>query len=174
MDMNQKMRTEHERRSSRWLATFATILATVTQVGCQASLTGLGPGSVLIGGIRYGVTSLTIAESFPVQIDVTVEIVNESTTSQSVTFPDGCVVLMRAYGEGADPVWDMGDTVACTLALVEVQLAPGESEVFQTGLVSAATILGDALPNGEYRITVYLRPGQVLELEAGRTDLSLP
>jgi hypothetical protein len=37
--------------------------------------------------------------------------------------------------------------------------------------VGAATILGDSLPGGEYRITAYLRPGQVVELEAGRVDL---
>ena len=68
----------------------------------------------------------------------------------------------------------MGQTVACTLALVEVALAPGESQEFQTGLVSAATILGDSLPNGQYRITAYLRPGQIVELEAGTAELAVP
>lgn len=43
-----------------------------------------------------------------------------------------------------------------------------------TGLVSAATILGDSLPDGEYRITAYMRPGQVVELEAGMADLAVP
>ena len=174
MDMSRKMRTAHTGRRSGGLAALATILTTVAFGGCQGNPNGLDASSALVGGVTYRVTSLNIAESFPVQIGVTVEILNESTTSRSVTFPDGCVVLMRAYDEGTEPVWDMGDAVACTLALVQIELAPGESEVFQTGLVSAATILGDTLPNGEYRITVYLRPGQVVELEAGRTDLSLP
>ena len=126
-------------------------------------------------------TGFVIAESFPVQIGITVELENESTTPQLVTFPDGCVVLMRAYDSGTEPVWDMGQTVACTLALVactlalvEVDLAPGQSEEFITGLVSAASILGDSLPNGEYRITTYLRPGQIVELEAGMADLTVP
>ena len=42
--------------------------------------------------------------------------------------PDGCVVLMRAYDGGTEPVWDMGNTVACTLALLQVDLASGESQ----------------------------------------------
>ena len=49
-----------------------------------------------------------------------------------------------------------------------------KSEQFHTGLVSAATILGDSLPDGEYRITAYMRPGQVVELEAGMADLAVP
>ena len=117
-------------------------------------------------------TEFVIAESFPVQLRITVELENESATPKSVTFPDGCVVLMRAYDEGTEADWDMANTVACTLALVEVDLAPGESRTFDTGLVSATTILGDNLPDGEYRITAYLRPGQIVELEAGVVDLA--
>jgi len=40
--------------------------------------------------------------------------------------------------------------------------------------VSAATILGDSLPNGEYRITAYLRPEQIVELDAGMAHLAVP
>jgi hypothetical protein len=150
------------------------LLAITTLAACQTSPSGLETGTDLMGGITYRVTSLVVAESFPVQIEVTVEITNTSATSQTRTFPDGCVVLMRAYDGGDDPVWDMGSAVACTLALVEVTLAPGESEVFRTGLVSAATILGDTLPNGEYRVTAYLRPAETVEIEAGRVDLAVP
>ncbi len=158
---------------SRGLMAFGTLLATATVAACQLGIAGLDLPEQLIDGITYRVTGFRIAESFPVQLGITVEIENESTTPQSVTFPDGCVVLMRAYDSGTEPVWDMGQTVACTLALVEVDLAPGESEEFSTGLVSAASILGDSLPNGEYRITAYLRPGPVVELEAGVADLAV-
>ena len=168
MGMNRKV------RASRWLTAFGTLLATATFAACQESVGGLDPDDRQIDGITYRVTSFAIAESFPVQVGITVEIENESTTSRSVTFPDGCVVLMRAYHEGTDPVWDMGPTVGCTLALVQVDLGPGESEEFHTGLVSAATILGDSLANGEYRITAYLRPGQMVELDAGVADLAIP
>ena len=144
-------------------------MATVSVGACEGSLSDLD-----VSGVTYRVASLAIAESFPVQIGVTVEVVNGSTTLQSVTFPDGCVVLLRAYGGGTEPAWDMGGTVGCTQALVQVDLAAGESQEFQTGLVSARTILGDSLPNSEYRITAYLRPGQVVELDAGTVDLAVP
>jgi len=151
-----------------------TLLATASIAACQTSATGLELPDQLVDGITYRVTGFKIAESFPVQLGITVEIENESTTQKSVTFPDGCVVLMRAYDGGTEPVWDMGNTVACTLALIQVDLALGESQTFDAGLVSAATILGDSLPNGEYRITAYLRPGQVVELEAGVANLAVP
>jgi hypothetical protein len=65
--------------------------------------------------------------------------------------------------------------VDCTQALVEVTLSPGEAREFQTGLISAYTILGENLPDGEYRIAVYLRPnGQTVELDAGMADLAIP
>lgn len=153
---------------------FGMLLVTVTFAACAVSPSELDLSEPVVGGITYRVTSFVIAESFPVQLGITVELENESTTLQSATFPDGCVVLMRAYDSGTEPVWDMGQTVACTLALAEVALAPGESEEFNTGLVSAASILGDSLPNGEYRITAYLRPGQLVELEAGVADLAVP
>jgi hypothetical protein len=104
-----------------------------------------------------------------------VEIRNDSGTLQSVTFPDGCVVLMRAYDSGGNLVWDFGHLVDCTQALVEVELSPGETSQFQTGLISAQTILGGSLPDGEYRITVYLRPNaETVELDAGMADLAVP
>jgi hypothetical protein len=158
----------------RWFRAVATTLATVTLTACHESPNGLDLNSNLVGGVTYRTTSLIIAESFPVQIGVTVELVNGSGTPQSVTFPDGCVVLMRVYDGGTDLVWDMGDAVGFTQTLVEVELAPGASEIFQSGLVSAATILGDSLSNGEYRITAYLRPGEVVELNAGTADLAIP
>ena len=127
-------------RASRGLTAFGTLVASATLAACQVSPSGLDLPDQVIDGITYRVTGFHIAESFPVQLGVTVEIENKSTTPRSVTFPDGCVVLMRAYDPGTEPVWDMSRTVACTLALIEVYLAPGESEEFSAGLVSAATV----------------------------------
>jgi len=160
-------------RASRGLTAFGTLLVTTTFVACEVNPTAVDLPGQLIDGITYRVTSFVIAESFPVQLGITVELENESTTPQSVTFPDGCVVLMRAYDSGTEPVWDMGQTVACTLALVEVDLVPGESVEFKTGLVSAATILEGGLAAGEYLITAYLRPGDTVEIEAGSVDLAI-
>ena len=156
--------------SRRTVANMLVAILAVT--GCDDSVSNPN----VIDGLTYQVKSFAVAESFPVQIGVTVEILNETGSSQSVIFPDGCVVLMRAYDEGTEPRWDMRGVVACTQALVQVDLASGESEEFQIGLVSAAAILGDSLPNGEYRITAYLRPNQeqTVELEAGRVELAVP
>ena len=159
------------RRRGQGPSRLSALLAISTLAACQWSISGLDNR---MDEITYRVTSFNIAESFPVQLQITVEIENESTTSQSVTLPDGCVVLMRAYDRGTEPVWDEGRTAACTQALVQVSLAPGESAEFHTGMVSAATILGDSLPNGEYRIAAYLRPGKMVEREAGMADLAVP
>ena len=165
------MVTEKHLRFGSAPSVFGVLLAISTFAACEWSISGLDNR---MDEITYGVTSFTIAESFPVQIQITVEIQNESTASQSVTFPDGCVVLVRVYDGGTEPVWDEGRTAACTQALVQVSLAPGESAEFHTGMVSAATILGDSLPNGEYRIAAYLRPGKIVEREAGVADLAVP
>jgi len=161
-------------RVSRWLTAFGTLLAISTFAACQESVSGPDLRDQQIGGLTYRVTRFIIAKSFPAQLSTTVQIENESTTSQSVIFPDSCVVLMRAYAGNTNPTWDMGGSVGCALGLVQVDLAPGDSEEFHTGLVSAQTILGDSLPNEEYRITVYLRPGQMVELDAGMAHLAVP
>ena len=174
MDMNREVRVSRWVRPSRWLTAIGTLLATATFPACEASASGPDLRDQQIGGLTYRVTRFIIAKSFPAQLSTTVQIENESTTSQSVTFPDSCVVLMRAYGEGTEPAWDMGNAVGCITMLIQVDLAPGESKEYQTGLVSAQTILGEDLPNGDYRITAYLRPGEIVELDAGTTDLSVP
>ena len=173
MGMNREVRVSRWVRPSRWMRMVVTLLTTITLGACVGSVSGLG-GNDLIGGLTYRVTRFIIAKSFPAQLSTTVQIENESTTSKSVTFPDGCVVLMRAYAGNTNPTWDMGGSIGCALGLVQVDLAPGDSEEFHTGLVSAQTILGDSLPNGEYRITVYLRPGQMVELDAGMAHLAVP
>lgn len=143
---------------------------------CGNNVTSPAPqNQLIVGGIGYQVTSFAIAESFPVQIGVTVEISNTSDTTQSVVFPNGCVLLMRAYDAEDNLAWDLGHLVDCTQALVEIELSPGEAKIYQTGLVSAYTILGTDLPDGEYRIAVYLSPGgQEVEIDAGLADLAIP
>ncbi len=144
---------------------------------CGASTVGPNDDfdEVDYGNLTYQVKSVSIAESFPIQIGVTVSVRNQTASTQSVTFPDGCVVLMRAYRDDPTPVWDMAMGLACTLALVERDLEPGEEIEFGTGLVSAGTILGGTLPSGEYRMTAYLRPGgDIVELEMGLIDLAQP
>jgi len=151
----------------------AALAATTVFAACGDSSSGLDGDGQLVDGVLYSVKELLVAESFPVQIGVTVELQNLSSAPRNVVFPDGCVVLLRAYADGTDPAWDMGTGRACTQALVEVRLEAGESREFQSGLVSAATILDGGLAEGDYLISAYLRPADTVEIEAGSVELAI-
>jgi hypothetical protein len=126
-------------------------------------------------GIQYKAET-AILESFPVQLATTVKLTNKGNSRRKVTFPDGCVVLIRAYRNAertGEPAWDQSRVVACTMALVEVDLAPGESREYQAR-TDAGLILGDSLPNGRYYFTALLRPdGRALEIPAGDAELAV-
>lgn len=132
-------------------------------------------GAVVQDGVEY-TADVRVMESFPVQLAGTMTLTNRSTETRELSFPDGCVALLRAYhpGESA-PIWDQAHEMGCTMAIVPLTLAPGESQEYQTPTSSAADILGDDHPDGEYRITVYVRPqGGVVEVEGGTVDLAIP
>ena len=159
-------------RSLRQTACLCTMFVTLSAIAaCESSVSGLQDDRTLHGRLLYSVADFNIMESFPVQISVTIDITNVGFTPARAVFPDGCVVLLRAYGAADEPSWDMGQGRACTEALVEVEVGPGERRQFQSGVANATEILGDSLPSGVYRITAYLRPGETIELEAGQADL---
>ncbi len=162
------------------LASFFTVLL----LACAGTPTnGDQPGDggphtdvVVRGSIEYR-GDVMVMESFPVQLSGSVTITNLGTSAQTITFPDGCVALLRAYRPGeSTPVWDQGSDMACTMALVPVTLAPGESETVRTPTSSAYDILGDEHSDGDYRITIYLRPleSTPVEVEGGTTQLAIP
>lgn len=161
------------------IALFAVILGATC--GDQTSPTppdrdGRLAGAVVRNGIEYRADVL-IMESFPVQLSGRAILTNRGSERRAVTFPDGCVALMRAYSlEGRTPAWDQAHEVGCTMALVPVELDPGEERVFPTPSASAYEILAGGLPDGAYRVTVYLRPveGEIVEIEAGTADLAIP
>ena len=139
---------------------------------------GPGPGGpepavVTRDGVEYRADVL-VMESFPVQLSGRVTLTNRSGAAVRLVFPDGCVALLRAYA-GATRIWDQSEEVGCTMALVEVDLAPGASREFQTPTSSAYEVLDDEHPDGEYRLAVYLRPqGGEVEIDAGETQLAVP
>lgn len=160
--------------------------AAATLIGCTGANTPVSDGSppgdgsplggaVVLDGIEY-TGDVLVMESFPVQLSGRVTIANRSGETRTVTFPDGCVALLRAYRPGeSEPVWDQSGEQACTMALVPIELAPGATQEIPTPTASGYDILGDALPDGEYRITIYVRPnGGEVEIDAGTTDLAIP
>ncbi len=166
---------------SAWRSLPVAILLACTGANAPTSDAG-PPGSrspqgrgVLQDGIEY-TGDVLVMESFPVQLSGRVTIANRSQETRTVTFPDGCVALLRAYRPGErQPVWDQSGEQACTMALVPVELEPGATQEVSTPTASGYDILGDHLPDGEYRITIYLRPdGEVVEIDAGTTDLAIP
>lgn len=113
-------------------------------------------------------------ESFPVQLIANVTVTNTSDHRRDVEFPDGCVVLLRAY-RGDRRVWDQAGSRACAMAIQSVTLEAGESETFRSGTASAYEVLADRLPDGRYRMAAYLRPGGTsVELDLGVVELAVP
>lgn len=169
------------RARSAWRSLPVALLLACT--GANAPSSDGGPpvsgsphgGAVLQDDIEY-TGEVLVMESFPVQLSGRVTIVNRSQETRTVTFPDGCVALLRAYRPGGgEPVWDQSGEQSCTMALVPVELAPGATQEVSTPTASGYDILGDDLPDGEYRIAIYLRPDRgLVEIDAGTTDLAIP
>lgn len=162
-------------RSRVTLALSAAAFAAACSNAQQPGPTDGPPAAeVVANGISYR-ASTQIMESFPVQLRTTVDVHNATGAPVRVVFPDGCVVLLRAFPQGATTVaWDQRRTVGCTAALVDVTLAAGESRSWETR-TDAREILGDSLPDGRYRLEAYLRPqGGPIAVAAGTADLAVP
>lgn len=162
------------------------LLAAALACGGATSTTTAPPGdpgaltgAVVRNGIEYA-GDVRVMESFPVQLGATVTVTNRATEERTVTFSDGCLALLRAYRpDGGAAVWDQAGELGCTQALVPITLAPGESRELQAPTVSAYEILGDTLPDGEYRIVAYVRVVDdsgvdTIEIDAGTATLAVP
>ncbi|HEU5208775.1 MAG TPA: BsuPI-related putative proteinase inhibitor [Longimicrobiales bacterium] len=148
-------------------------------VGCTSSGDPQEPADAALlvraDGVEYSADT-AVMESFPVQLRTTVTATNRSSRTIDLTFPDGCVVLLRVYRDEArtELAWDQAEHVGCTMALVEWSLAPGASRQ-ATVQTDAAAILGTTLPDGRYWLAAVLRPeGRSVEVPAGPVDLAVP
>lgn len=154
-------------------------IATVAVLGCAQSGDPQEPPNTIAAVVESGVTysaETQIMESFPVQLATIVTATNTSGRTVDVTFPDGCVVLLRVYRDSARTqlAWDQADHVGCTMALVEWEIAPGSSETARAN-TDAARILGDDLPDGAYWLEAVLRPaGRTITIPAGSAELAIP
>lgn len=152
------------------------VVALLALAACQSQ-----PGPVqvedpaslrVVQGVEY-VAETRVMESYPVQLATVVTITNRSSSPVTLTFPDSCVVTLRAYA-GGQQVWDQRILILCAAQIVEVTVPPGGSRTFETR-TDAAQILGGTLPDGRYRIEAVLQPsGETVRLDAGAVDLSIP
>ena len=106
-----------------------------------------------------------------------VEIVNEGSEPRTLSFPDTCIAMLRAYffPQGGR-AWDHRDgKTQCRDRVREIEIAPGDT-VFAEPTVASIAVLGDGLPQGSYRFTTYLIPmGETeIELPLGEVRLALP
>lgn len=106
-----------------------------------------------------------------------VEIVNEGSAPETLSFPDTCIAMLRAYfALGGGEAWDQRDgKTHCRDRVREIEIAPGATVVTDPFAASIA-VLGDGLPEGSYRFTTYLIPiGEPeIELPLGEVRLALP
>jgi hypothetical protein len=151
-------------------------IAALIAAGCPAPELPIpigSPQTTVVNDITYRVepfSELTV----PVTVGATAAVSNRTERRRTVTFPDGCVVLLRAYRDAdrsGAPAWDQRRAVMCTQAIVQARLDPDDS-VEYSARATAREILGDSLPGGRYYFTAYLRPdGRVVELPAGQMEL---
>lgn len=142
--------------------------------GADDDLTGTPDRNRTVGDIEFSAETL-VMESFPVQLRTVVTARNASPNPVRITFPDGCIVILRAWRGAArsgDPAWEQ--QAVCTMALVPVDFAPGETKTF-TNETDAREILGDSLPDGRYLLSAFMRPdGERIDVPAGAADLGVP
>jgi hypothetical protein len=125
-----------------------------------------------IQGLLYGAE--TFATERPTALRAVLTVRNPSDRDAIVEFPDGCMVLLRVYRNEArtgTPAWDQRRERMCTQAIVQLRLAPGGAERYETR-ATAAEILGDSLPPGRYWLAALVRPGgEHIDVPAGSVIL---
>ena len=153
----------------RHLRAAAVPLLLLAAAGCENDLL---PGPVRDqNGIEYVATS-EVAGSGRLYINTTVTLKNPTDAERTVSFPDGCVVQVRAYatpGRGGTPVADTERSTGCTLAFVSVTV-PALGTATLTRQVDVLSQFGKA-PAGHYYLSAVLRPGPRIEVPAGEADL---
>lgn len=157
-----------------WVGLLGLMVACGNKEPAGPRLPDGGSQTVIQNNIEYRGETLSL-ESFPVQIATNVRLTNPGSAPASLTFPDGCVVMLLVFRDAArsELAFDSRKVYGCTAALVPVTLAPGASKTFSGPTISAATILGDSLPNGTYYFSALIRPeGTALKLAAGSAALA--
>jgi hypothetical protein len=104
-----------------------------------------------------------------------VTLTNPTVAPVAVRFPDSCVVLLRLSGQFDEQLVVDTYSKRCLPLPVDVTLAPGESRTFENN-VTFFFVLGNEVPEGRYRATLYLRPEgrDEVQIAVGRPRLVRP
>jgi hypothetical protein len=145
-----------------------------SESGLPTSIDGDSPPTPVVG--RFGDLEFEAVLVQPAwdRLVGRVTLTNPSASPVTVRFPDTCVVLLRLYASDESLAID-AHSKRCLPFPVELTLAPGESHTYETNVLFFF-VLGNSLPEGRYRATLYLRPegGGELEIAVGRPRLERP
>jgi hypothetical protein len=158
----------------RILAHLRLVAAAALLAGCAHEETAppVLSGASALRGVDF-LAAMAVLDTDALTADV--HVTNRRGAPVTLEFPDACVALLRAYdiGEGrVAPVWDQGQVAECVGDPATLEIGAGAEAVVRVPQVAIDRVLGDSLPPGTYRFTVYLRPGgQVVEVAAGTAEL---
>lgn len=153
-----------------WLV--VAVLLMVSCASARAPTAEPGPPPARLRGLDFS-AELDGGQSGPDRLTGEVRVVNRGGEPETLVFRDGCPVRIRVYdilGARVAPVWD--GPPGCPGTPVTLAIAPGDSAVLPIPATSAGEILGARLPEGRYRVTVWLAPDdRIIEIEVGDVEL---
>jgi hypothetical protein len=135
---------------------------------------GARPPVVRVSGLRY---DGELVQGGPEIVVGRVVVANPSREPRALRFPDRCVALLRLYFPDGRRVWDQRiGNKTCEEPAVEVELGPGGERSFERAAFTAVVLENEHLPEGNYRVTIYLRPvgESEIELPLGTVSLTRP
>lgn len=151
----------------------AVILLTASCASGPAPTAEPGPPPARLRGLDFS-AELDTTRSSPIRLTGEVRVVNRGPEPETLVFGDGCPVRIRVYetqGERIAPVWN--GPRGCPGRPVNLAIAPGDSAALPIPETTAREILGAGLPEGRYRVTVWLAPDdRIIEIEVGEIELS--
>lgn len=148
------------------------LAATLSCARTPAPTPSGGPPPARLRGLDFS-AHLDTDRATPSRLSGEVRVANRGGTPETLVFEDGCPVRLRVYesqGDRMAPVWE--GPRECPAQPVALVIAAGDSATLPVPAASAEEILRAELPDGTYRVTVWLAPeNRVIEIEVGEFEL---